>query len=263
MAGVVIEDLEEDDRKGEVPGAATIDGSVADQIAAFLAADPRMPAGGADALLDPGAFPSGVEKRIVDVTEALDVINFGLMADVLRASGRGMVPVTREDAFRVGPAPAAATVVSRAQEEEMMRQPVAARGEHPCMAGDNCAAMALKPRGFVAVALPKLDETGNDMREPNFCVFCCRVLMNRLILKSLVSDEPPIQVNYANMAGVPGEYDISQCLFTTEATRQGVFAPVANHCVRWYATEFNGEHLLVARQTGYKQVNFLSGALPS
>ena len=242
--------------------AALISNSATDALVALLAADPRLPEGGMDALIGGAALPADAEPSIFDVTPVLDKMSFSLMIDILRANGNAFVPMSSTDASAAGPVPPIATVVSRAQEEDMMRQPMKVNGEKPCMAGKECAGMTLRPNGFVAMALPVLNARGEDAEEENLCVFCLRRVMNQVILSSRAErGTTPITVNYANIADMPGEYVSSQCFFTQHAVSSGIYAPVAVHCLLWYTTYVDRDlGVLRARQTGYKTVNFQSGA---
>lgn len=132
--------------------------------------------------------------------------------------------------------------VSRAYEESFLRPPDTSKGERPCLAGKDCEGLQIiceNDNAFILTEffLPsqwkKIQETGRRPVEVNLCLMCMRNEIARALLNSR-ADQMAIREGvtlqpYYNIVGLPGEYDVSNCICSDPAVHEGLLEPIVLH----------------------------------
>ena len=132
--------------------------------------------------------------------------------------------------------------ISRQYEESFLRPPDISKGERPCLSGQDCEGLQImcpNDNAFICTEffLPsqwkKIQETGKRPVEVNLCLMCmrneiARALLNTRADKMAIKEGVTLQ-NYYNLVGLPGEYDIKNCICSDPSTYEGLLEPIVLH----------------------------------
>tara|TARA_B110000008_G_C16928636_1_gene547802 strand:+ start:514 stop:1356 length:843 start_codon:yes stop_codon:yes gene_type:complete len=141
-------------------------------------------------------------------------------------------------------------VVSRAYEEEYLREPV--RKERPCIMGEQCQGMHLThvtENAFIIreFLLPTEEEeykrTGKLPSEGRLCLMCKRSEIARAFI-NIRADGMGVKSNvmlqdYRNIVGKEGEYCMEDCILSSPTIFQGLLEPIVLHLRNAYRLRIN------------------------
>lgn len=160
--------------------------------------------------------------------------------------------------------------VSRAYEESFLRPPDISKGERPCLAGQDCEGLQIMcehDNAFILVEffLPsqwkKIQETNKRPVEVNLCLMCmrneiARALLNTRADKMAIKEGVTLQP-YHNLVGLPGEYDVKNCICSDTACYEGLLEPIVLHQQCAYRLEEeNGQRRYVQWKYSYPSQSF-------
>lgn len=152
---------------------------------------------------------------------------------------------------------------SRQEEDRYLRTPFP--GEPQCVNDEKCVGMIfpdIAMRHILVQRMPKhvmqqflITKEYPPDRYP--CVMCNRsiVMWFYLVLRSQLTSIKSINnsiSDYCNITGKTGEYILHQCMISSSKDYQGLFRPVAIHCVYWYKMEYDRTNdIYWYKQDGY------------
>jgi len=132
--------------------------------------------------------------------------------------------------------------VSRAYEEDFLRPPDTSKGERACLAGKDCEGLQIFCENdnafiltefFLPSQLKKIQDDNKRPPEKKLCLMCMRNEIARALLNTR-ADQMAIREGvtlqpYFNLVGLPGEYDVSNCICSDPSTYEGLLEPIVLH----------------------------------
>ena len=160
--------------------------------------------------------------------------------------------------------------VTRKYEESYLRPPNKKAGERPCVKGSKCEGLNIICENddafiltefFLPSTWKKIQETGRRPVEVNLCLMCKRDEISRALLNTR-ADRKSIREgvtlqDYFNLVGLPGEYDIKNCICSDPSTYEGLLEPIVLHqqCAYRLVDE-NGKKRYTQWKYSYPSQNF-------
>jgi len=169
---------------------------------------------------------------------------------ILRQAPLRSLYITRESISKVERTKV--QTVSREYEEGFLRE--AQNNERACPLGTGCESFEMGQficREFLLpTQLNEYNQSGTLPKYPQLCLLCRRSEICKMYINSRADNAPTSAVisDIRNLVGVPGEYDIKQCLLPTPGLL--LFDPVVLHVRENYKPwKING--LQTWKQEGY------------
>ena len=157
------------------------------------------------------------KERPLSMKDAKTVFDFEYLRRILRQAPLRSLYITRDSVNKVERTKV--QTVSREYEENFLREPQS--NERGCPLGTACESFEMGQfvcREFLLPSqLNEYNRTSSLPKYPQLCLLCRRSEICKMYINSRADNSPTAAVisDIRNLVGIPGEYDIKQCLLPT------------------------------------------------